>query len=87
MCDLMMPSVRISLRWSKDYGKNVSNFVTHVVVQHLLRSRAERCPPKIQRGSGHPRRADVPEGALDADGTGAGYGLGLSCGAGHAVRE
>ena len=45
------------------------------IIQHLLRSRAERCPPKIQRGSGHPRRAGAPEGALDVDGTGAGYEL------------
>ena len=56
-------------------------------VQHLLRSRAERCPPKIQRGSGHPRRADAPEGALDVDGTRAGYGLRSSCSVGHAVRR
>ena len=27
------------------------------VVQHILCSRAEHYPPKIQRGSGHPRRA------------------------------
>ena len=55
------------------------------IVQHL-RSRAERCPPKLQRGSGHPSRAGAPEGALDVDGTGAGYGLRSSCGVGHAVR-
>ena len=29
--------------------------VISAVVEHLLRSRAERCPPKIQRRSGHPR--------------------------------
>ena len=33
--------------------------VIPAVVQHLLRSRAERCLPKIQRGSDHPRRAGV----------------------------
>ena len=44
---------------------------------------------KIQRGSGHhPRRFGAPEGALDVDGTGAGYdGLRCSsCGVGHTVR-
>ena len=35
------------------------------VIQHLLRGRAERCPPKLQRGSGHPRRDGAPEGVLD----------------------
>ena len=60
--------------------------VIPAVVQHLLRSRAERCPPKIQKGSGHPRRAGAPEEALDVDGTGAGYGLRSSCGVVHAVR-
>ena len=49
--------------------------VIHAVVQHLLYSRAERFPPKIQRGSGHPRRAGASEGALDVNRTGAGYGL------------
>ena len=39
--------------------------VSPAVVQHHLRRRAKRCPPKIQRGSGHPRRASAPEGALD----------------------
>ena len=29
--------------------------VIPAVVQHIFRSRAERCPLKIQRGSGHPR--------------------------------
>ena len=29
--------------------------VIPAVIQHLLCSLAERCPPKIQRGSGHPR--------------------------------
>ena len=48
--------------------------VIPAVGQYLLRSRDERCPPKIQRGSGHPRRAGTPEGSLDVDGTGAGYG-------------
>ena len=38
------------------------------VVQHLLRSRADRCPPKIQREYGHPRRAGAPEGTVDVDG-------------------
>ena len=62
--------------------------VIPAVVQNIFRSRAERCPPKISRGSGHPRRAGVPEGDLDVDGTGAGYGLRSSCGVGgHAVRE
>ena len=60
--------------------------VIPAVVLHLLRSRAERRPPKIQRGSGHPRRAGAPERALDVDGTGAGYGLSSSRGVGHAVR-
>ena len=54
--------------------------------QHLLRSRADGCFPEIQLGTGHPRRADAPEGTADVDGTGAGYGLRLSCGVGHAVR-
>ena len=56
------------------------------VVQHLLRSRADRCPPEVQRGSGHPRRAVGPEGTADVDGTEAGYGLRLSSGVGHAVH-
>ena len=56
------------------------------VVQHLLRSRAERCPPKIQRGSGHSRLAGAPKEALDVDGTGVGCELRSSCGVGHAVR-
>ena len=60
--------------------------VVPAAVQHLLRSRAERCPPEIQQGTGHPRRAGAPEGALDVNGTGAGYGLRLPCGVGHAVR-
>ena len=34
----------------------------------------------------HPRRAGAPEGALDVNGTGAGYGLRSPCGVGHAVR-
>ena len=37
------------------------------VVQHL-RSRADHCPPKIQRRSDHPRRAGTTEEALDAMG-------------------
>ena len=56
------------------------------VVQHLLRSRANSCAPKIQRGYGHPRRADAPEGTADVDAIGVGYGLRSSCGVGHAVR-
>ena len=60
--------------------------VVAAAVQHLLRSRAERCPPEIQRGTGHPRRAGAPEGALDVNGAGAGYGLRSPCGVGHAVR-
>ena len=40
----------------------------------------------LQRFSEDPRRAGAPEGALDVDGTGAGYGLRSSCGVGHAVR-
>ena len=52
--------------------------VIPAVVQHLLRSLAERCS-KIQRGSGHPRRAGAPDGALDVDKTGTGYGLRSSC--------
>ena len=55
-----------------------------VTVQRLLRSRAERCSPKIHRGFDHPRRAGAPEGALDVDGTGAGYGLRSLSGVGHA---
>ena len=61
--------------------------VIPAVVQHLLRSRAERCPPKIKGGAGHPRRAGAPEGAFDVNGTGAGYGLRSPCGVGHAVRR
>ena len=79
MCDLMTASVWIGLRWSEDYGK-VACYPRYF--QHLLRSRAERRPPKIQRGSGHPRRA----GALDVDGTGAYYRLRSSFGVGYAVR-
>ena len=44
------------------------------------RSRADRCPSKIQRGHGHPRRVGVPEGTADADGTGAGCVLRSPCG-------
>ena len=83
MCDLMTASVRIGLRWSEDYGKDACY---PRCFQHILGSRAERRPPKIQRGSGHPRRAGAPEGAADVDGTGASYGLRSSCGAGHAIR-
>ena len=36
--------------------------VVPTAVQHLLRSRAERCPPEIQLGTDHPRRAGAPEG-------------------------
>ena len=43
------------------------------IVLHLLCSRADRRPPNIQRGYGHPRRAGAPEGTTDVDGTGAGY--------------
>ena len=56
------------------------------IVQHLLRRRAERCPPKIQQESGHPPRAGAPERALDVERIGAGYGLRSSCCVGHAVR-
>ena len=49
------------------------------VVHHLLRSRANRYPSNIQQGYGHPHRAGVLEGIADADGTGVGYGLRLSC--------
>ena len=49
--------------------------VIPAVVQHLPRSRVERRPPKVQQGSGHPRRAVAPEGALHVNETGAGYGL------------
>ena len=53
------------------------------VVQHLLRSRADRYPPKIHRGYGHPHRAGAPnKGTADVDGTGAGYELRLSCSVG-----
>ena len=55
------------------------------VVQHFLRSRADRCPPEIRRGTNHPRRAGELEGTADVDGTGAGYRLRSSCGVGHAV--
>ena len=84
-CDLMTAYVRIGLRWRKDYSKGMP--VILAIVQHLLWSRAERCPLKIQGGSGHPRRASAPEGALDADGTGADYGLRSSCAVGYAVRR
>ena len=60
--------------------------VIPAIVKWLLRNRAERCPPKIQGGYGHPRRDGAPEGAHDVDGTRAGYGLRSSCRDGHAVR-
>ena len=47
--------------------------VIPAIVQHLLRSRAERCSPNIQQASGHPRRGGAPEGALDVDETRADY--------------
>ena len=56
------------------------------IVQHLLRSRADCCPPEIQKGSSHPRRGGAPEGTADVDGTGAGYELRSSCGVGQAIR-
>ena len=56
------------------------------VVQHLFRSRADRCPPKIPRRYGYPRRAGALEGTADVEETIAGYGLRSSCGMGHAVR-
>ena len=56
------------------------------VVQYRLRSRADRCPPEIQRGYGHPSRAGASEGTADVDGTAASYGLRSPCAVGHAVR-
>ena len=41
---------------------------------------------RFSEETGHPRRAGAPEGALDVNGTGAGYGLRSPCGVGHAVR-
>ena len=41
---------------------------------------------RFSEKTGHPRRAGAPEGALDVNGTGAGYGLRSPCGVGHAVR-
>ena len=58
----------------------------HAIPAALLSSRADRCPLKIQQGLGHPGRAGAPEETADVDGTGAGYGLGSSCGVGYAVR-
>ena len=57
-----------------------------VVVYCLLCRRADRRPPKIQRGYGNPRRADSLEGTVDVDGIRAGYGLRSSCGVRHSVR-
>ena len=45
------------------------------VVQCSLGSRADRCPPSIQREYSHPRRAGANEGTDDVDGAGAGYAL------------
>ena len=80
----MTASVRIRSRCSKDYGKDAP--AIPAVVQHHLRSRADRCSPEIQRGTSHPRRAGAPEGTAVVDGTGTGYGLRPSCGVGHVVR-
>ena len=83
MCDLIMASVRIGLRWRRTTARM---HVIPAVVQHILRRRAERCPPKVQRGSGHPRQVGAPERSPDVEGTRAGYDLRSSCGVGHAVR-
>ena len=77
MCDLIMTSARIDSRSNKDYGKD--RCYPHTVY-HIHYSRADRHPPKIQRGYCHPRRAGAPEETADGDGTGAGYGLRSSCG-------
>ena len=61
--------------------------VIPAVLHHILRSRADRCPPKIQRGYSHPRRARAPEGTVDVAGTGADNALRSSCGTRHATRE
>ena len=47
---------------------------------------ADLCPPKIQRGYGHPHQACAPEGTVDLNGTKADYGLRSSYGVGYAVR-
>ena len=79
MCNLMTVSVR---RTTATIGA-----IPAVVVPHLLRSRADRCPPKIQRGHGYPRRGGAPdEGITDVDGAGADYILRSSCGVGDPVR-
>ena len=59
------------------------------VVQHLLRSRADRCPPKIQRRYGHilVDLVHLKESPTDVDGTGAGYGLRSPCGVGHTLAD
>ena len=46
--------------------------VIPAVAQHLLCTRADRCPPNLQQGYGHPRRAGAPEETADADETGSG---------------
>ena len=55
-------------------------------VQHSLRSRAGRCPPKIHREYGHRRQAVASDETADVDRNGAGYGLRSSCRVGYAVR-
>ena len=74
MCDLMSASLQIGLRWSKDYGKDMCIFV---IVQCNIRSHANCCPSKNQRGYGHPRQAGAPEGTAGVDGTRISYGLRL----------
>ena len=83
MYNLMMTSVWIGSRWSKTYGKDACS---PAVVQPLLRIRADRCPPKLQRGYDHLCRAGAPKGTVNVDGTGVGYGIRLSCGVWYAVR-
>ena len=56
------------------------------VGQHLLRSRADYCPLKLQREHGRLRQVGAPEGTADVDGTGAGYGQRSSCNVRHNVR-
>ena len=81
------PGDGVCLDWFEVGARTTARMrVIPAVVEHLLHSRAERYPPKIQRRSGHPRRAGIPEGALGVDGTGAGSGLRPSCGVGHARR-
>ena len=45
VCDLMTASVRIGLRWSKDYGKDAC--YPRCCSTSSSQSRAERCPPEI----------------------------------------